>query len=60
MRTSPNPIVPEVGRSTPVIILAMVDLPLPLAPTSAIDIPGSRVKETSSTARVALPLRPFG
>jgi hypothetical protein len=37
----------------PVMSLASVLLPLPLAPTRAVELPGSRVSVTPSTARVA-------
>ena len=55
--TSPKLIDPEVGRSEPVIILAMVLLPLPLAPTRLTAAPGAIVNDTSSTA-VNLPAAP--
>lgn len=54
--SSPNLIDPEVGRSEPVIILAIVLLPLPLAPTRLTAAPGAIVNDTSSTA-VNLPCR---
>src|SRR5690242_6598331 len=53
---SPNEIEPEVGRIEPMIIPASVDLPLPLAPTSATAPPGRTVNDTSSTA-VRVPRR---
>ena len=46
---------PSVGRSEPVIMLASVLLPLPLAPTRPIADPGGMVNETLSTA-VNVPL----
>ncbi len=60
---SPNVIVPDVGRSEPVISLASVLLPLPLAPTRPTAVPGASVNETSShrgdRAAVAAPGRPL-
>ena len=49
---------PAVGRSEPVIILASVLLPLPLAPTSPTAAPGGTVKDTPSTAVTVLRRRP--
>ena len=43
---------PLVGRSTPVTIRAIVVLPEPLWPTSALTRPGRSANETSSTASV--------
>jgi hypothetical protein len=42
--------VPLLGRSKPVISLARVLLPLPLAPTSPTAAPGAMVSDTSCSA----------
>ncbi len=49
---------PAVGRSEPVIILASVLLPLPLAPTRPTAAPGEMVNETSFTAVTVFRSRP--
>ncbi len=41
---------PEDGRTKPMMDLKMVDLPLPLTPTSAQMVLGPRSKDTSYTA----------
>ena len=41
---------PADGRTNPMIALKMVDLPLPLTPTSAQIVPGSRLNEAFCTA----------
>ena len=46
---------PADGRTKPMIALKMVDLPLPLTPTSAQMVPGSSAKFASRTA-----VKPFG
>ncbi len=47
--------VPADGFTKPMIALKMVDLPLPLTPTSAQMVPGSSSKLASRTA-----VKPFG
>ena len=50
MRSLLNQTCPAVGRKMPVIRLNSVDLPAPLGPISAVTVPASTPKLTSSTA----------
>ena len=49
---------PDVGRSTPVIIRARVDFPLPLCPTSAVTPPRCSTKLAFFTASVRVTFVP--
>jgi hypothetical protein len=42
--------VPESGRSSPMIIRMVVDLPAPLGPSNPVTLPGRMRQLTSSTA----------
>jgi hypothetical protein len=45
--------VPDVGRSSPVIMRMVVDLPAPLGPRNPVTVPGAIVKLSECTAVVS-------